>query len=72
VKRAGSSFHGRRQLRVSSIVGTKIGGERDVARGKGSDKVVFTCTNRPFGRVSAMIPRGDIFHSNIFGNEKFV
>jgi hypothetical protein len=50
----------------------KIGGKRDMARGKGSDKVVFTGTDRPFGRVSAMIPRGDIFHSNIFGNEKFV
>ncbi len=42
----------------------KIGGERDVARGKGSDKVVFTGTDHPFGRVSAMVPRGDIFHSN--------
>jgi hypothetical protein len=25
-----------------------------------------------FGRVSAMIPRGDIFHRNIFGNKKFI
>jgi hypothetical protein len=43
----------------------KIGGKRDMARGKGSDKLVFTCTDHPFGRVSAMVPRGDIFHSNI-------
>jgi hypothetical protein len=43
-----------------------------MARGKGSYKVVFTGTDHPFGRVSAMIPRGDIFHSNIFGNEKLV
>jgi hypothetical protein len=52
----------------------KIGGGRDVARGKGGYKykVVFTGTDRTFGRVSAMIPRGDIFHSNIFGNEKLV
>jgi hypothetical protein len=50
----------------------KIGGERDMARGKGSYKVVFTGTDCPFGRVSAMIPRGDIFHSNIVGNEKLV
>ena len=44
----------------------KIGGKGDVARGKGSDKVVSTGTDRSFGRVSAMIPRGDIFHRNIF------
>jgi hypothetical protein len=43
----------------------KIGGKRDVARGKGSNKVGFTGTDRPFGRVSAMVPRGGIFHSNI-------
>jgi hypothetical protein len=50
----------------------KIGGKGDVARSKGSYKVVFTGTHRSFGRVSAMIPRGDIFHRNIFGNKKFI
>jgi hypothetical protein len=50
----------------------KIGGKGDMARFKGSNKVGFTGTNRPFGRVSAMIPRGDILNRNIFGHEQFV
>jgi hypothetical protein len=37
---------------------------------KGSDKVVFTGTDRPFGRVCAMIPQGDILNRNIFIHEQ--
>ena len=50
----------------------QIGGKGDMARCKGSDKVVFTGTDRPFGRVCAMIPRGDILNRNIFRHEQVV
>ena len=34
--------------------------------------MVFTGTDRPFGRVGSMIPRGDILDLNIFRHEKVV
>ena len=50
----------------------KVGREGNMASSEGGNEVIFTGTDRPFGRVGSMIPRGDILDLNIFRHEKVV
>ena len=48
----------------------KVGREGNMASSEGGNEVIFTGTDRPFGRISPVITRRDIFYRNIIFYKK--